>query len=272
MADKKYKGLDNILKEFLKRLRISDINPIKSATDETFKNTLLNFCYPVGSLYWSSKETSPADLFGGTWVQIKDKFVLSAGDNYKVEDSDGGASSATLTTENLPEHKHSFTPKGKVEEHTHTISWSGKTGNESAHESFSWSGKHKHGQNTRCVDGDGWDNAANHAQGAQVTYTPYTRDHSIADWDSSGYEGGNAGWFGKGEGKNAYRIKTDDTNVSVSGTCTGDHTHSYSGSGTSGKTTPSFTGTAGDTGNTGDGKSFSIMPPYTVKYCWERIS
>ena len=35
--------------------------------------------------------TNPADLFGfGTWVQIKDKFLLSAGDTYAAG-SEGGA-------------------------------------------------------------------------------------------------------------------------------------------------------------------------------------
>ena len=50
----------------------TEMQAIRSGTDEVMKATLLNFCYPIGSLYWSSKSTNPASLFGGTWVQIND--------------------------------------------------------------------------------------------------------------------------------------------------------------------------------------------------------
>ena len=44
-------------------------------------------------------DTSPATLFGGTWLQIKDKFLLSAGDTY-VAETTGGAATHTHTLEN----------------------------------------------------------------------------------------------------------------------------------------------------------------------------
>ena len=43
-----------------------------------------NELYPVGSIYMSVNSTSPASMFGGTWEQIKDKFLLSAGSNYSA--------------------------------------------------------------------------------------------------------------------------------------------------------------------------------------------
>ena len=95
--------------------RIDDLTGnLQNITDSTFKTTLLNFCYPVGSLYWSSKSTNPATLFGGTWVQIKDRFVLACGDTYKTVGATGGASTVTLTVDNMPSHNHSFTPSGTV--------------------------------------------------------------------------------------------------------------------------------------------------------------
>lgn len=42
----------------------------------------LSSVYPVGSIYISTNSTSPASLFGGTWEQIQDKFLLSAGSSY----------------------------------------------------------------------------------------------------------------------------------------------------------------------------------------------
>ena len=75
---------------------------------------LTDTIYPVGSLYWSSKSTNPASLFGGTWVQIKDRFVLACGDTYKTVGATGGASSVTLSVSNMPSHSHSFSPSGEV--------------------------------------------------------------------------------------------------------------------------------------------------------------
>ena len=66
---------------------------------------LLDLIYPVGSMYWSKNATNPSYLFGGTWVQIKDTFILAAGDEYKINTS-GGAATHTLTAEQLPSHTH----------------------------------------------------------------------------------------------------------------------------------------------------------------------
>lgn len=72
------------------------------------KEIAVNAVYPVGSLYWSSNETSPADLFGvGTWTQIKDKFVLAAGDTYEAG-AMGGEAEVTLTVDEMPKHGHSY--------------------------------------------------------------------------------------------------------------------------------------------------------------------
>jgi hypothetical protein len=61
---------------------------------------------PVGSLYWSSNSTSPAILFGGTWEQIKDKFIYAAG-TYSAGTTGGTSTgTVTLTTANLPNHYH----------------------------------------------------------------------------------------------------------------------------------------------------------------------
>ena len=64
-------------------------------------------------------------------------------------------------------------------------------------------------------------------------------------------------------------------NVSHTHTVIADGTVSSSFSGTDGTTgsaTPTFTGTAGTTGSSGSGTSFSILPPYVVKYCFERTA
>lgn len=69
------------------------------------KNELLNFIYPVGSIYMSIDSTNPSTLFGGTWEQLKDRFLLAAGDVYANETT-GGEASHTLTIEEMPTHDH----------------------------------------------------------------------------------------------------------------------------------------------------------------------
>ena len=60
--------------------------------------------YPVGAIYISTSSTSPAYLFGGTWEQLTDRFLLGAGNAYGAG-SAGGESMHTLTREELPNYK-----------------------------------------------------------------------------------------------------------------------------------------------------------------------
>lgn len=72
---------------------------------KTVGKHVANDIYPVGSIYMSVNDTSPATLFGGTWERIKDKFLLSAGDSYSAG-STGGAATVALTTANMAAHTH----------------------------------------------------------------------------------------------------------------------------------------------------------------------
>ena len=62
--------------------------------------------YPIGSIYISVSDTNPKDIFGGTWEQIEDTFLLSAGSKYAAG-STGGEATHTLTTGEMPNHAHS---------------------------------------------------------------------------------------------------------------------------------------------------------------------
>lgn len=100
--------------------------------------SILDWVYPVGSLYWSKKSTDPATLFGGTWTRIKDKFILAAGDSY-AQGATGGASTVALTTAQLPAHNHSGSTQdagwhghsassNSTGGHTHTLRMNGGEG------------------------------------------------------------------------------------------------------------------------------------------------
>lgn len=70
--------------------------------------TLFDLVYPVGSIYMSVNSTSPSTLFGGTWLQISDTFLLAAGSTYTAGDT-GGEATHTLTTAEMPSHTHALT-------------------------------------------------------------------------------------------------------------------------------------------------------------------
>lgn len=70
-------------------------------------SAMLDKAYPVGSIYMSVNSANPQTLFGGTWVQIKDKFLLSAGTTYKAG-STGGEATHTLSISEMPKHAHAM--------------------------------------------------------------------------------------------------------------------------------------------------------------------
>ena len=63
--------------------------------------------YPVGSIYMSVNSTNPGSLFGGTWVQITDTFLLCCGSTYAA-----GATGGTTT------HSHNATTSGEPSNNT----------------------------------------------------------------------------------------------------------------------------------------------------------
>ena len=66
---------------------------------------MLQKVYPVGSIYMSVNNTSPATLFGGTWEQVQDRFLLAAGTTYSAG-STGGEATHKLTVDEMPSHNH----------------------------------------------------------------------------------------------------------------------------------------------------------------------
>lgn len=53
----------------------------------------------------SVNSTNPSTLFGGTWEQLKDRFLLGSGDTYN-NGATGGSATVQLTTAELPSHNH----------------------------------------------------------------------------------------------------------------------------------------------------------------------
>lgn len=66
---------------------------------------LLNAVYPVGSIYMNINYVNPANIFGGTWEQLKDRFLLGSGNTYQGG-ATGGEATHTLTIDEMPQHNH----------------------------------------------------------------------------------------------------------------------------------------------------------------------
>ena len=81
---------------------------------------------PVGYIYMSVLSTSPATLFGGSWVRIGHGRVLVGQDPSQTEfdtaEETGGEKTHTITTSELPSHAHSV-------DHTHASGTAASDGN-----------------------------------------------------------------------------------------------------------------------------------------------
>ncbi len=85
-----------------------------SGNNQLTKQDICNFIYPIGSIYMSQNNTSPATLFGGTWVRINGYYLYagtggttagsntSGGSNGVTGGANGNTSSTVLSTSQLP--------------------------------------------------------------------------------------------------------------------------------------------------------------------------
>lgn len=80
---------------------LAELVDLNATNINSLQSELFNLIYPIGAIYLSAIEVSPSILFGGTWEQIKDVFLLAAGDTYTAG-STGGEAEHTLTYKELP--------------------------------------------------------------------------------------------------------------------------------------------------------------------------
>ena len=83
--------------------RADHVHKMPTASD------LVDLIYPIGSIYMSVNSTNPGTLFGGTWQQIEDTFLLSAGQTYTAGDTGG---SATMDHTHTMAHTHNLSANG----------------------------------------------------------------------------------------------------------------------------------------------------------------
>lgn len=209
-------------------------------------SSLANKTYPIGSLYWSSKSTSPASLFGGTWTQVKDKFALAAGSTYAAGSTSGEATHLLQLSE-LPSHNHGGA-SGTPSNNTSGAS-SGSTGNNSV----------GHTHSIPALSGTAASNGAH--------------THTISGYNNYGGSTYSSGKFEVAQYNSSFattwpspgnHTHTVNTTAKASGNNSASHTHTMAH-------THSLKSHTHTISAQGGGTPHNNMPPYVVKYCWERV-
>ena len=200
------------------------------------KMKIIDIVYPVGSIYMSTASTSPATLFGGTWVALNEGRVLIGANSSYPAGSTGGEKTHTLTKNELPAHTHGVTidSAGK---HKH----SGYTGN---------NGAHTHTRGTMNIKGEFDGNVNDGNAGKSGAFYNIGKSFSGSDGDTGG---GIVGFDASRTG--AWTGKTSEAVA---------HSHSISEDG-------AHVHTATVT-SVGGGVAMNNMQPYLSVYMWKRTA
>lgn len=129
---------------------------------------IIDLIYPVGSPYISFNSTDPSTLFGGTWEQIKDRFLLAAGDTYQAGDTGGSADAVAVS-------------------HTHTQAAHSHGTGDSSHKNFPASSATIYNDNADLMSGSG--QAYPYSKG-QSTWANRTTTSSVSPKINSAGESG----------------------------------------------------------------------------------
>lgn len=67
--------------------------------------SILDYIYPVGSIYMSYSHNDPSTMFGGTWARIENAFLWGTTSSGEIG-LRGGSATHRLTVDELPAHSH----------------------------------------------------------------------------------------------------------------------------------------------------------------------
>lgn len=81
------------------------IGEINNILKNQIKKEILDMSHPIGTYYWSQKNTNPSTIFGGNWEAIRGRFLFAEDSSHGVN-STGGEEFHTLKLEEIPAHNH----------------------------------------------------------------------------------------------------------------------------------------------------------------------
>lgn len=248
-------------------------------------NGLVDFFLPIGRTIITRDPTNPGEIYVGTsWVQIKDEFILAAGDNYTVNSHGGSADSVVIS------HQHTFSgTAASAGAHTHPLSGTAASNGGHTHTATTSSnGAHTHPLSGTATNAGAHVHAIGRGPSGYDNYgenKDYNADkYPVVNFNKTGISMPFERNTGLNESQRPYAKSAGAHTHSLSGTATnagahthtlttssnGAHTHNVSGTATSsGAHTHTVSGETASTGESGVGKN---MPPYTVKYIWERVA
>lgn len=257
-------------------------------TSNSLVSDLLNKVYPVGSIYMSAVNVSPASFLGGTWVALEQgRMLMAAGSSWQAGTT-GGAAYHALTVQEMPAHDHSATETA-AGGHTHEASTgsagahshSGGTNNAGNHYhtgTTNGAGSHSHTRGSMNITGAFWNlgsapqgtNGAIYMGGAPTNHNWIDSHVRTASGDSINFDASRS-WTGSTstDGSHTHSYSTSWSGLhahSLSISSAGAHTHSVAIA-VAGAHTHAIT-----IGKTGSGAAFSILPPYIAVYMWRRTA
>lgn len=241
--DKAVVDIKNYINQSLTEEIDSKINEFQTEINSNTSsiNNMLNSVYPVGSIYMSVNNTNPSTIFGGTWVAWGSGKVPVGVNTSETEfntvEKTGGEKTHELTTNEMPEHSHSYVGSGHRHDISgHTHSFTGYTDNAGNSGSI-WNIAAQ--SNSSGVDASGI---------AQKSSTSGTVGYATAS-------------------KNGSENYTDMININTN------HSHRYEGTTDSGNLYKTDIGyESGTIMATGGGQAHNNLQPYITCYMWKRTA
>ena len=283
-----------------------ELHTFQSHVSETYieRSALLNMVYPIGSIYMSTGSTNPSVLFGGTWQAIEDRFLLASSSSFQTGTT-GGSMTKTLATANLPSHSHtinhdhaSATTSTADLAHTHSVS--GTSGSGGVAHTHTVSGTTSNGgvAHTHSIPALSGTAASAGSHDHDIRYKGFALTASSSGWmvlrrnETGDSYDGTDGDGAIAAGAHTHSVSTVANTTGGASAYTHSHTFSETTSGASAYShTHSFSATSGamsangthshtlnlpeytgNSGSSGSGTAFDIMPPYFVVNVWRRTA
>ncbi len=222
-------------------------------------SALIDKIYPIGSIYMSVNNVSPAEFLGGTWERFAAGRTLMGVDinNQKYNESEKTGGSETMTLE----AKH-------MASHTHSFNWTGKpSGTASTNVSVAADGNHNHLAGTLVT-------GTYNLKGKLGNMITESKGGLLASGIFSCGPSAEHGRYGGGtqlSTLNDISYIDDWHGHSISGNTEWAGAH---GHGASASTALYFDNIimSGNTGVCGNGVAFGLFQPYTTSYMWKRVA